>query len=58
MFSNNSLIFGTKHSTEHAALQFHDYAIKQLDVGSTPIIIFIDISKAFNTLYLSNFNKN
>ena len=55
-FTENNLIsdcqygFRPKHSTEHAALQFHDYILTQLDNGKTPFSIFIDLSKAFDTI--------
>ena len=55
-FTNNNLIsdyqygFRPNHSTEHTALQFHDYVIHQLDEGNTPFSIFIDLSKAFDTI--------
>ena len=41
---------GKKHSTEHAALELVDRISQELDKGSTPLNIFIDLSKAFDTL--------
>ena len=42
--------FKKLHSTETAALEFVDRIIKFLDTGKLPISIFIDLSKAFDTL--------
>ncbi len=39
-----------KHSTEFAALELTDRITIQMDHGNTPISIFLDLSKAFNTL--------
>ena len=50
MFSQCQYGFRPKHSTEHAALQLHDYIIRQLDINKTPFSIFIDLSKAFDTI--------
>ena len=38
------------HSTETAALEFLDRTIQILDRGNLPISIFLDLSKAFDTL--------
>ena len=42
--------FREKHSTQLAALELVDRITRDLDIGSTPISIFIDLSKAFDTL--------
>ena len=42
--------FREKHSTKLAALELVDIAIQELDKGNTPISIFLDLSKAFDTL--------
>ena len=42
--------FREKHSTQLAALELVDRITRDLDIGNTPISIFIDLSKAFNTL--------
>ena len=42
--------FRAKHSTELAALNLVDYLTYKLDNGIIPINIYIDLSKAFNTL--------
>ena len=42
--------FRAKHSTEYAALELTDQIISSLDQGNTPIAIFLDLSKAFDTL--------
>ena len=55
-FINNDLLsksqygFRKKHSTEHAVLEIVDRISSELDVGHTPIAIFLDLSKAFDTL--------
>ena len=42
--------FRAKHSTELAALNLVDYLTYKLDTGKIPINIYIDLSKAFDTL--------
>ena len=42
--------FRPGHSTELAALRLTDHLIKQMDVMNVPINIYIDLSKAFDTL--------
>ena len=55
-FTNNNLLcldqFGFRpvHSTELAALGMEDHMITQMDSCRVPINIYIDLSKAFNTL--------
>ena len=39
-----------KHSTQLAALELIDRITHELDLGNTPINIYIDLSKAFETL--------
>ena len=50
--------FRAKHSTELAALNLVDYLTYKLDNGIIPINIYIDLSKAFDTLIHSNNNNN
>ena len=50
LFCQEQFGFRTGHSTELASLQLTDYLIKQMDQGSTPLNIYIDLSKAFDTL--------
>ena len=50
LFCQEQFGFRTAHSTELAALQLTDYLIKQMAQGSTPLNIYIDLSKAFDTL--------
>ena len=38
------------HSTQLAALELIDRVTHELDMGNTPINIYIDLSKAFDTL--------
>ena len=55
-FDENKLIFDNqygfrpKHSTEYAALELVDRIITQMDVKEVPINIFLDLSKAFDTI--------
>ena len=42
--------FKTGHSTELAAIQLVDHLTKQMDMGEVPTNIYIDLSKAFDTL--------
>ena len=42
--------FRTNHSTEHAVLEITDRIISSMDQGDTPVAIFLDLSKAFDTL--------
>ena len=42
--------FKKKHSTELAVLELVDRITQELDKGHTPINIFLDLSKAFDTL--------
>ena len=55
-FQSNNLFFTSQygfragHSTEHAAIEIVDKIIKNLDMNELPINIYLDLSKAFNTL--------
>ena len=55
-FNDNELIseqqygFRTRHSTELAAVKLVDYITKSMDNSKTPINIYIDLSKAFDTI--------
>ena len=58
MCTNNLLTieqfgFRTGHSTELAAIQLVDHLTKQMDMGKVPTNIYIDLSKAFDTLEYS-----
>ena len=50
LFAIEQYGFRSGHSTELAALHLIDYLTKQMDVGEIPINIYIDLSKAFDTL--------
>ncbi len=57
LFSNYFIIFfqygfTTEHSTEFTALEVVDRVIVEKDKNNTPLNIFIDLSKAFDTLDL------
>lgn len=55
-FVENNLLYDSQygfrkyHSTEFAALEFTDKIISNLDQGKLPIAIFLDLSKAFDTI--------
>ena len=55
-FNENKLIFDNqygfrpKHSTEYAALELVDRIITHMDNKEVPINIFLDLSKAFDTI--------
>jgi tetrahydromethanopterin S-methyltransferase subunit G len=55
-FTDNNLFyqsqygFRTQHSTELASLEITDIILKDIDNGKLPIGIFLDLSKAFDTL--------
>ena len=50
LFSLEQYGFRTGHSTELAALHLANHLTKQMDSGKVPINIYIDLSKAFDTL--------
>ena len=50
LYNDSQYGFRTKHSTEHATLELVDRISQELDKGNTPLNIFIDLSKAFDTL--------
>ena len=55
-FVKNKLLYDSQygfrklHSTEFAALEFTDKIIHNLDEGNLPLAIFLDLSKAFDTI--------
>ena len=55
-FDNNNILseeqygFRTKHSTELAAVKLVDYIKNEIDAKYTSVNIYIDLSKAFDTL--------
>ena len=55
-FEKNKLLFDNqygfrpKHSTEHAALELIDRITNKMDTNEIPLNIFIDLSKAFDTI--------
>ena len=50
LYYNGQYGFRKKHSTELATLELIDRITLDLDIGDIPISIFIDLSKAFDTL--------
>ena len=55
-FESNKLLYGSQygyrknHSTETACLELVDKLYKQLDDSQSPFCVFIDLSKAFDTI--------
>ena len=55
-FNSNNLLaeeqygFRTNHSTEYAAVKLVDNVSKEMKLGNTPTALYIDLSKAFDTL--------
>jgi len=50
IFLNTQYGFRKHHSTEYAALEFMDNVIHSMDCGEVPISVFLDMSKAFDTI--------
>ena len=50
LYYNGQYGFRVKHSTQLAALELIDRITNEIDLGNTPINIYIDLSKAFETL--------
>ena len=50
LFYGSQYGFRTNHSTEHAALEPADRILYSLYHNETPLSIFLDLSKAFDTL--------
>ena len=50
LYYNGQYGFREKHSTQLAALELIDRITHELDMGNTPINIYIDLPKAFDTL--------
>ena len=50
LYFNSQYGFRKKHSTEFAVLELLDKTIKYMNSGDVPISIFLDLSKAFDTL--------
>ena len=55
-FNNENLLaeqpygFRAKHSTELATIKLVDFFNHEMDIGNTPVTVFLDLSKAFDTL--------
>ena len=55
-FNDNDLLaeqqygFRAQHSTKYAAIKMFDHISKEMDSGNTPTALYIDLSKAFDTL--------
>ena len=50
LFYNAQYGFRTEHSTEYAALELVDRVMCEMDKNYTPINVYLDLSKAFDTL--------
>ena len=51
IFFPNQYGFRPKHSTEYAALELIDRIINKMDTNKIPIDMFLDLSKAFDTIH-------
>ena len=49
-FNSSQYGFRKQHSTELAAMELVDRATQEMDRGEIPFGIFLDLSKAFDTL--------
>ena len=49
-FYSSQYGFRKGHSTEHAVLEVTDKIMAEIDRGNTPLTVFLDPSKAFDTL--------
>ena len=55
-FNDNNLLaeqqygFRAQHSTENAAIKLFDHISKEMESGNKPTALYIDLSKAFDTL--------
>ena len=47
---DNQYGFRPNHSTEYAALELIDRIVMQMDKNNVPVNIFLDLSKAFDTI--------
>ena len=50
LFNDNQYGFRAKHSTEYAAIDLVDKIMSQIDKCEVPFAVFMDLSKAFDTL--------
>ena len=50
LFYKSQFGFREQHSTELSCLEFIDKVMQELDKGNTPVAVFLDLSKAFDTL--------
>ena len=50
LFSDSQCCFRHNHSTEQATLEFTDRITSAMDNDDVPIGIFLDLSKAFDTI--------
>ena len=51
LFHDSQYAFLKNHSTEYAAMELTDKILKDIDVKNILLAIFMDLSKAFDTLY-------
>ena len=50
LLNNSQYGFRPNHSTEYAAMEFVDHTMHDIDQGNIPLSVFLDLSKAFDTL--------
>ena len=58
LLSMEQLGFRPGHSTELAAIRLVDYLMSEMNSNNTPLNIYIDLSKAFDTLNYLIFYRN
>ena len=58
LFHKNQYGFRDEHSTELASLELIDRILHDLDKKKNPIVVFMDLSKAFDTLNHAILLKN
>ena len=54
LFYENQYGFRSDHSTEYATLELIDRIISKMDNDEIPFSVFLDLSKAFDTIYIDH----
>ena len=50
LLAEQQYVFCKNHSTEYAAIKLVDHVSKEMESRKIPCALYIDLSKAFNTL--------
>ena len=58
LFSPGQYGFRSGHSTELASVEFVDHILSLMDKNLTPFSIYMNLSKAFDTINIRYFWKN